>query len=91
MSKFQFKLNINGLRELMKSDEMKSCLQEAGDKVAGNGTSLSGGGAYGTRVHDANYVSICNVYPDDEQAAKDNRANNTALKALSASGLPMNK
>lgn len=90
MSKVEFKLDINGVRELMKSSEMQSALQEAGDAVASRGQSMSGE-AYGTRVHEASYTAICTVYPDSDEARKDNWANNTAVKALSSSGLPMSK
>ena len=90
MSKVDFKLDINGLRELMKSGEMQEALQEAGNAVASRGSSMSGE-SYGTRVHTASYVAICNVYPDSDEARKDNYENNTMLKALSSAGLPMSK
>lgn len=86
MKKVKFELDINGLRELMKSAEMKAVLEEAGQAVA-NGA----GGDYGVRVHDATYVSIANVYPDSKEAAKDNYENNTLLRALESSGLSMRK
>ena len=83
MSKVDFELDINGLRELMKSGEMKAVLDEAGRSVAGRAKSMSGAD-YGHRVHDASYVSIVNVYPDSEEVAKDNYENNTVLKALTS-------
>ena len=91
MSKVRFELDINGLRELMKSGGMKGILDEAGRSVASRASVLSGGEEYGHRVHDASYVSIVNVYPDSKEAAGDNSANNTVLKALASSGLPMTK
>lgn len=90
MSSVDFELDINGLRELMKSGEMQGILDDAGSSVARRAEAM-GGGSYGHRVHDANYVSIVNIFPNSEEAAKDNRANNTVLKALGASGLPMKK
>lgn len=90
MSNLDFKLDIGGLRELMKSGEMHSILDEAGASVASRAGSI-GEGTYGHRVHDASYVAIVNVYPDSEEAAKDNYENNTVLKALGSSGLPMHK
>ena len=86
MAKVEFELDINGLRELMKGPEMQSALQEAGDAVAS-----SAGGDYGVRVHVADYVAIANVYPDSQEAAKDNYENNTLLKALGSAGLKMGK
>lgn len=90
MSSVRFELDINGLRELMKSGEMQSALQEVGDAVAGHGSSMSGE-AYGTRVHEASYVAICTVFPDSDEARADNYKNNTCLKALSSSGASMSK
>ena len=90
MSRVDFELDINGLRELMKSGEMKGVLDEAGRAVASRAEAMSGEN-YGHRVHDASYVSIVNVYPDSEEAAKDNYENNTVLKALSSSGYPRHK
>ena len=82
--KTKFELNLPGLNELMKSEEMKAALLEAGQAVAG-----AAGPEYGVRVHDANWVSIANVYPDSKEAAKDNYENNTLLKALGSAGLRM--
>lgn len=90
MSNVDFELDINGLRELMKSGEMKSVLNEAGRAVESKAEAMSGE-EYGHRVHDASYVSIVNIYPDSKEAAKDNFENNTALKALSSSGYPRHK
>ena len=86
MKKVVFKLDINGLRELMKGPEMQAVLQEAGDAVASGA-----GGDYGTRVHVADYVAIANVFPESKEAAKDNYENNTLLKALGSAGLKMGK
>lgn len=81
-----FKLDINGLRELMKSAEMQTVLNEAGRAVAHNA-----GSEYGTRVHTASFVSIANVYPESKKAAREVYKNNVLLKALGAAGLRMGK
>ena len=90
MSK-DFELNLDGLRELMKSDEMKSILNEAGAKVQEDAERMSGGLEWAHTVRDASYVSICNIYPNSKEAAQENMAKNTALKALQVSGLPTSK
>ena len=77
MAKYVFKLDINGLRQLMKSAEMQSCLDVLGAEVANRA-----GEDYGHRVHIADYEAIANVYPDSKEAAKDNYENNTLLKAI---------
>lgn len=91
MSKMNFKLDINGLRELMKSDEMQTVLTEAGEDVANIASNMSDGEPYGVRPHTASYVAIANIYPDSEAAAKMNSDMNIAVKALSSSGLPLSK
>lgn len=83
MSK-DFELNLLGLNELMKSSEMQSALQQAGDAVAG-----AAGSDYGVRVHQASFVAIANVYPTSREAAKKNAEEKTLLKALSSAGLKM--
>lgn len=77
-----FELNLKGLNELMKSDEMQAHLSEAGEAVA-----RAAGMGYASRVHVADYTAIANVYPDTPEAARDNYENNTLLKSLSAGGL----
>ena len=89
MSKMDFKLDINGLRELMKSEEMQEVLSEAGESVANIASNMSDGEPYGVRPHVASYVAIANVYPASEAAAKMNSDMNIAVKALSSSGLPL--
>ena len=86
MSKVKFELNLPGLNELMKSPEMCAILEESGRTVA-----MTAGDGYASRVHQASFVAIANVYPDTAQAAKDNYDNNSLLKALGASGLKMGK
>jgi hypothetical protein len=82
----QFELNIDGLRELMKSEWMQEHLMTAGKAVA-----RSSGKDYKADVHTASYVAIANVYPNSKKAAKENHNKNTLLKGISAAGLPMEK
>lgn len=83
MSK-DFKLNLAGLNELMKSPGMQAALQSAGNSVAG-----SAGAGYGVRVHTATWVAIANVYPTSKEAAAKVYTENSLLKALQSSGLKM--
>lgn len=82
----KFELNLAGLNELMKSDEMKSALLEAGQAVAG-----AAGAEYAAEVHTASFVAISNVYPNSKEAAHENYKENTLLKAVGAAGLSMTK
>ena len=86
MADVEFELNLSGLQEIMKSGEMQAALSEAGAAVA-----LAAGGDYAYRVHTASFVSLCNVYPDSKEAAKENYETNSLLKAAGAVGLPMSK
>lgn len=79
-----FKLNLKGLNELMKSPEMEAALESAGQSVANIAK-----GNYGVRVHQATWVAIANVYPENKESAKEAVANGSLTRALSASGLKM--
>lgn len=82
MSKVDFKLNLPGLNELMKSSAMQAHLHRAGQAVAG-----AAGGEYSSKTYVINYVAIENVFPNSEKAAHDNYENNTLVKALGSAGL----
>lgn len=84
MGKARFELNLKGLNELMKSAEMQGALEAAGQAVAG-----AADGNYGVRVHEASFVAIANVYPEDRASAKKNYEDNELLKAVGAVGLRM--
>ena len=84
MSKVDFELNLPGLNELMKSPEMCAILEESGSTVA-----MTAGDGYASRVHQASFVAIANVYPETQKAAKDNYDNNTLIKAAGACGLKL--
>ena len=84
MAKARFELILPGLNELMQGPEMQGALQAAGEAVAG-----AADGNYGVRVHQASYVAIANVYPDDRASAKKNYESNELLKAVGAVGLRM--
>ena len=86
MADVKFKLNLQGLNELMKSSEMQSALLSAGQAVAN-----AAGGDYAAEVHTANFIAISNVYPTTKAAGKENFKENTLLKAAGAVGLKMEK
>lgn len=86
-----FQLNMQGLNQLMKSDEMKSILQEAGDMVANSASAMTHGEPYGVDVHDAQWVSIVSIYGESEEAKRENYEKNILVKALGSTGLPTTK
>jgi len=73
----KFELNLQGLNELMKSEEMQKVLDDAAIEIQNRA-----GSDYAHRTHVASFVVISNVYPDSKEAAKDNYENNTLLKAM---------
>lgn len=81
-----FKLDLAGLNELMKSAEMQSHLSEAGQAVA-----AAAGTDYDHQGYVLNYVAIENIFPASKEAAHDNYENNALLKALGSAGLSMTK
>ena len=86
MSNVKFDLNLKGLNELMRSPEMQNCLREAGEAVA-----QGAGEGFEVDVHNADFAAVCYVDAKSEEAVKESFKNNTLLKALSSSGLPMTK
>lgn len=85
MSKFRFELNIEGLRDLMKSDEMVEVLDEAAAAVSeASGLECDHG------THEASYVAIGAVWPNTQESAIANSRYNVLLKAL-GNTLPMTK
>ncbi len=86
MGKVKFELNLPGLNAVMKSAGMQAQLEAAGQAVAGVAS-----GNYGVRVHEASFVAIANVYPEDAASAKKNYESNELLKAVGAAGLSMSK
>lgn len=85
-SKIKVELNLAGINAMMKSGEIESALASAGNAVA-----TAAGVGYESSTHQASFVAIANVYANDSKSRKDNRDNNTLLKAVGAVGLPTKK
>lgn len=80
----EFELNMPGLNELMKSAEMQAVTEAAGRSIA-----MAAGAGYATKTHVASFVAVTSVYPETEEANRDNLKNNTLLKATQSTGLRM--
>lgn len=77
MSKaIHFELDLLGWNELCKSEWMHKVLDEAASGIVG------GDGEYAYRTHNASFTAITNVFPNSQEAAKDNLENNTLLKMV---------
>lgn len=81
MSK-NFELNLPGLNELMKSEEMQAILQSACSQVqnrAGNG--------FGSRVGMGSFTAIGNVFVESDEAMEKVLKENSLLKALDSASV----
>lgn len=78
MAKVNFKLNLKGLNELMKSKEMQSVLDEAAGQIANN----AGDGYVVEAAHPIRYIGIASVRAATSAARRDNSTNNTLEKAI---------
>lgn len=77
MSKIKFKLNRQGVRELMQSPSMQSVLIE----YAGKALNRLGEG-YKSDLHIGKNRANAMVYADSYKAKRDNLENNSILKAV---------
>lgn len=77
MSEFRFELNRKGVRQLLKSDEMRAGLKE----VSGSIRQRLGDG-YATDSKLMSTRAVASVYAKTPEARKDNQENNSILKAL---------
>ena len=77
MSNFVFKLNRAGVRELLKSSEIQAVLT---DKA--NGIRNRAGDGYESDIYVGKNRANAMVYADSIKAKRDNKKNNTLLKAV---------
>ena len=77
MSKIEFKLDLKGLNELMKSGEMQEVLTGAAQQIA----SAAGDGYEVETAHPISFVAIASVRAATFQARRENNEHNTLLKA----------
>ena len=77
-------LNRPGINAMMKSDWIKGILDSYGAEVANRANVMAGepGARYGSSTHQASYVAIANIYPENAEAGNDVYRNNTLLKAV---------
>ena len=78
---FRFELNRDGVRALLKSEEMKTVLRSSADNVQGNAVRMSGM-EYRAEVKVAGTRAFATVAPDSARAYLENAQNNTLEKAL---------
>ena len=91
MSKVEIKLNLVGINAMMKSPEIQSAVQAAGEAVAAAASGMAHGEPFEAQTHLANWIAVTNVWPASRKAAQANFDDNVLLKALGSAGLPMSK
>ena len=91
--KVDFKLNLSGLNELMKSPEMAAHLNTAAQAVAANAAGISGlpDGYEVEAAHPLSFAGIAAVSAATREARADCYENDTLVKAVGQAGLSMNK
>lgn len=77
MANVEFKLDLAGLNQLMKSGEMQAILNDAANRIAGS----AGDGYEVESAHPISFVAIAAVHARTQEARRDNSENNTLLKA----------
>lgn len=86
MSKTKVVLNHKGFRQLLNSPEIYKAVEEAAWGVAQTAGHISGRddgeSEYNVSIKTGKRRIVAIVYPDTYMARKDNRENNTLLKAL---------
>ena len=77
MAKVKIELNSSGIRQLLKSEEMGQMLKQQAEQVRARC-----GSGYSTDLYQASSRVIAGVFAETAEAAKQNRRENTLLKAL---------
>ncbi|MEJ8751665.1 hypothetical protein WKS98_03390 [Lagierella sp. ICN-221743] len=77
MSNFKFELNSSGVKELLKSDGIKNVINSHAQRIY---SSLGDG--YKVDQYDGVNRSNAMVWASSRKARKDNKKNNTLLKAI---------
>ena len=77
MAKMKFKLNYDGVGQLLKSAEMQGVLEEKA-----TGIKNRAGEGYAQDVYVGKTRANAMVYADSFKAKRDNKKNNTLLKAV---------
>ncbi len=84
MSKVKFQLNLKGLNEVMKSPELQSVMQEAGEKIRNVAESSSNGGKFEAETKTIRWIAVTDVRAKDDKAMKAVMEDNVLLKARNA-------
>ena len=84
MSKVKFNLNLKGLNEVMKSQELQMLMQTSGERIRNNAESMSGGGKFETETKVWTWRAKTYVRVKDYKAMKAVLEDNVLSKSLNA-------
>ncbi len=82
MSEFELVLNSEGVKALLKSQEMKNICKEYADGIASRASSVSEGAEYSAASFVGQNRAGATVKPDNPHAYYSNLKHNTLLKAM---------
>lgn len=81
--KVDFKLNLQGLNQIMRSEDMQNILDEYGQEICAraNAGKVIDEAEYKCNTYPIRWIAVSNIGPANAEAGIDNLKNNTLLKA----------
>ena len=82
--KVKVKLNLAGVNELMKREELQTMMQSLGEQIASRAEGMSADpkAEYEAKTKTLNWIAVTNVRAANHEAFVENLENNTLLKAM---------
>ena len=82
--KFKFELNLAGVNELMKRQELQDMMQTLGEQVAARAEGMAENpkAEYESKTKTLNWIAVTNVRAATHEAFEEDLENNTLIKAL---------
>lgn len=82
--KLKVKLNLAGVNELMKREELQTMMQSLGEQIASRAEGMSADpkAEYESKTKTLNWIAVTNVRAANHEAFVENLENNTLLKAM---------
>lgn len=82
--KLKVKLNLAGVNELMKREELQTMMQNLGEQIASRAEGMSADpkAEYESKTKTLNWIAVTNVRAANHEAFVENLENNTLLKAM---------
>lgn len=82
--KIRVELNLAGVNELMKRQELQDIMQSLGEQIAARAEAMSDrpNAEYEAKTKTLNWIAVTNIRAANHEAFEENLENNTLLKAL---------